>query len=75
MGVCANRKYGSVKLEFEDVCPACGDEMVKCAYRGKRFIARNVGDVDYRAWFVDDEFDEDGEPNYPEVVGGRDEGG
>jgi hypothetical protein len=70
-GCCGNRKYSSAMLESEDVCPACGEEMVKCAYMGKRVIARDIGDPNYRAVFVDDEFDENGEPNYPEVVGGR----
>ena len=70
-GVCGNRKYGSPKVESEDVCPACGEEMVKCAYVGKRFIPRNVGDLGYKAVFVDEEFDEFGEPNYVEVVGSR----
>ena len=70
-GVCGNRKYASVKLKSEDVCPACSEEMVRCAYTGKRVIAKNIGDVDYKSWFVDDEFDEDGEPNYIEVVGSR----
>jgi hypothetical protein len=74
-GVCGNRKFGSPKVRSMDVCPACGDEMVRCAYMGRRFIARNIGDADYKAWFVDDEFDEDGEPLYPEIVEGRDEGG
>jgi hypothetical protein len=71
-GCCGNRKYSSAKfiLKAEDVCPVCGGEMVRCFHAGKRFIAKNVGDVDYEAWFVDDEFDELGEPNYPEVVGG-----
>jgi hypothetical protein len=45
--------------------------MVRCAYMGKRFIPRDIGDVNYKACFVDDEFDEDGEPNYIDVVGGR----
>jgi len=27
------------------------------------------GDVNNKAWFVDDEFDECGEPNYVELVG------
>ena len=70
-GVCANRKYGSAKVESEDVCPACGDEMVRCAYVGKRFIPRNVGDLGYKACFVDVELDEFGQPNYVEVVGSR----
>jgi len=70
-GVCANRKYASAMLKSEDVCPACGDEMVRCAYVGKRVIARDIGDPNYRAVFVDDEFDECGEPKYPEIVGSR----
>jgi hypothetical protein len=70
-GVCGNRKFKSAKLETEDVCPACNEQMVKCAYWGKRHIARNVGDADYKAWFVDDEFDENGEPNYVEIDRGR----
>jgi len=70
-GVCGNRKYGSVKVESEDVCPACGEEMVRCAYVGKQAITRDIGDVNYKSVFVDDEFDENGEPNYVEVVGSR----
>lgn len=72
-GCCGNRKYSSVKFipKVEDVCPACGDEMVRCFHAGKRSIAKNVGDVDYEAWLVDDEFDEFDEPNYVEVVGSR----
>lgn len=73
-GVCAKRKYSSPKVVSEDVCCVCGEEMVKCAYMGKRFIPRNIGHVDYKAVFVDDEFDENGEENYPEVVGSRDYG-
>lgn len=75
-GVCGNRKYSSAtsKLKSEDACPACGGEMVKCSYRGKRFIAREIGDAGYVAWFVDEEFDECGEPNYVEVVGSREWG-
>jgi hypothetical protein len=32
---------------------------------------KDVGSADYVPLFVDDEFDEDGVPNYPDVVGGR----
>jgi hypothetical protein len=38
---------------------------------GKQLIAKDVGDADYKAWFVDDELDEKGEPNYVELVGSR----
>lgn len=69
-GVCGNRKFKSAKSLSQDVCPACNEEMVRCAYRGKRSIAKNVGNVDYKAWFVDEELDEYGEPNYVEFEGG-----
>jgi hypothetical protein len=45
--------------------------MVKCYHVGKRHLVKDIGDVDYRPLFVDDEFDELGEPNYIEIVGGR----
>jgi hypothetical protein len=70
-GVCGNRKFKSAKLEAEDVCPACNEDMVRCTYWGKRFIARDIGDPSYQKWFVDDEFDESGLPNYVDAVGGR----
>jgi hypothetical protein len=72
-GCCGNRKYGSAKFvpKAEDVCPACSNEMVRCFHAGRRRIVKDVGDVAYVACFVDDEFDENGEPNYVEVVGGR----
>jgi len=66
-GSCGNRKFAGVKGKSEDVCPACGGEMEKSVYVGNRFIAKNIGDVDYKAWFTDDEFDEDGKPNYVSV--------
>jgi hypothetical protein len=70
-GVCANRKYATPKVYSEDVCPVCSEEMVRCAYMGKRVISRNIGDENYKAWFADDEFDECGEPNYVEFYGSR----
>jgi hypothetical protein len=39
--------------------------------RGKRLIARDAGDANYKAWLVDDEFCRNGEPNYVELVGSR----
>jgi hypothetical protein len=69
-GVCGNRKFKSAKLESKDVCPACNEEMVRCAYSGKRHIVKDIGDARYQAWFVDDEFDSSGLPNYVDVGGG-----
>jgi hypothetical protein len=38
---------------------------------GKKRIAKNVGDANYKSWFVDDEFDSSGLPNYVDAGGGR----
>jgi hypothetical protein len=42
---------------------------MRCSHSGKHRIVRDIGDARYQAWFVDDEFDECGEPNYVEIVG------
>jgi hypothetical protein len=52
-------------------CPACHSEMTRKYHWGKRVIAKDIGDPEYREWFVDDEFDESGLPNYVDAVGGR----
>jgi hypothetical protein len=70
-GSCGNRKFKSAVVDVQISCPVCGDEMVKCMYMGRRGLIKDIGHVDYVPLFVDDEFGEDGEPNYPEVVGGR----
>ena len=44
--------------------------MVRSVHVGKRRIVKDLGSVGYESVFVDDEFDECGEPNYVEVVGG-----
>jgi len=43
--------------------------MHACIYVGKRYVVKDVGDADYVPLFVDDEFDENGEPNYIDVGG------
>jgi hypothetical protein len=67
-GECGNRKYASGKSESKAVCPACGGEGVKCYPR--HHLVKDIGSRDYKALFVDEEFDEDGEPRYIEIVGG-----
>lgn len=52
------------KVKNENLCPACHEEMSRCAYVGKRHIVKDVGSEGYVPLFVDDEFGEDGEPNY-----------
>jgi len=69
-GVCGNRKFKSEKVKNENLCPACHEEMSRCAYVGKRHIVKDVGSDGYVPLFVDDEFGEDGEPNYIDVAGG-----
>jgi len=70
-GACGNRKYKSQKLMSENVCPACGDDMVRAVYVGKRYIVKDVGHADYVSVFPFDEFDEDGMPNFIDFIGGR----
>jgi hypothetical protein len=65
--------YNKIKTKVprcEDICPACGEEMNRSVYVGKRQIVKDIGNPDYVPLFVDDEFDESGQPNYVEV-GGR----
>ena len=68
-GSVSYRKFKSVKLKADAVCPICQEEMVKCAYVGKKHIVTDVGEVGYVPLFADDEFDEDGEPKYIELGG------
>jgi hypothetical protein len=69
-GCCGNRKFKSANVDVENVCPVCESEMVRSVYVGKRRIVKDVGHPDYVPLFVDDEFDDDGEPNYIDVDGG-----
>jgi hypothetical protein len=70
-GTLSYRKFKSVPLESQDVCSVCHGEMTRAAYVGKRRIVKGVGVVGYVPVFVDDEFNESGEPNYIDVGGGR----
>jgi len=66
-GSCGNCKFKSEVVKTEIVCPACGEDMVKSMYFGKRRIVKDIGHVGYVPLFLDDEFDEDGNPNYEDV--------
>jgi hypothetical protein len=70
-GSCANRKFSGEKSMSEDLCPVCGEEMSRAVYVGKRRIIKNVGHADYKAVFLFDEFDEDGQPYFIDVIGSR----
>jgi len=64
-------KFKSEPLKVESVCPACSEEMVKSFHVGKRHIVKDIGSRDYVPLFVDDEFDNNGEANYVDAVGGK----
>lgn len=66
-GRCACRCYRSDRGEVKVVCPACEEEVVHSVHVGKHRIVKDIGSVDYVPWFVDDEFDENGDPNYIDV--------
>lgn len=70
-GCCANRKFKSAKVKNEVLCPVCEDEMVKRMYIGKSRLVKHIGSVDYRCVLVFDRFDEDGNPNFEDIVGSR----
>jgi len=67
-GSCGNRKFKSANVDVEVLCPACESVMVKSVYVGKRHIVKDFASADYVPLYIDDEFDEDGEPNYIDVV-------
>jgi hypothetical protein len=68
-GICGYNNLKGKKVKAEVPCPVCGDEMVRSVHVGKRRIVKDLGDVNYKSMFVDDEFDEFGKPNYVEVIG------
>jgi hypothetical protein len=59
-----------VKLKADSVCPACGSQMERMFNVGKRRIVEDLGNPDYVPLFVDDEFDDAGDPNYMDADGG-----
>jgi hypothetical protein len=61
-------------VPVEDTCPACGEEMTRSIHVGKDRIVRDVGNPEYVSVFVLPEFDENGDPNYVDVVSCRESG-
>jgi hypothetical protein len=70
-GVCGYRNFKGVKLFADVPCPVCGDAMSRHFHVGKRHIVKDLGHAGYVPFFVDDEFDEFGKPNYVDAAGGR----
>jgi hypothetical protein len=69
-GVCGNRKFASEVVDAKVTCPVCREETCRGHYVGKERIVKDVSDPNYRAVFLMDEFDENGEPNYIDDMGG-----
>lgn len=44
--------------------------MTRSVYVGKRRVVKDIGSPDYVPLFVDEEFNESGDPNYVEAGGG-----
>jgi hypothetical protein len=69
-GRLSNRKFKSGRPQSGVLCPACNKLMERVAHAGSRRIIRDFCHPEYVPYFVDDEFDERGLPNYPEIGGG-----
>jgi len=63
-GVLGNNRMKSLKAKPEVLCPACGYDMEKAVHVGKKRIPKEVSDEAYASLFLDDEFDDTGDPNY-----------
>jgi putative lipase involved disintegration of autophagic bodies len=59
------------KVKPEVLCPACGYGMEKAVHVGKKRVSKDISDEDYASLFLDDEFDDLGDPNYIVSGGGR----
>ena len=69
-GVCSYRKL-KVKVEKKkDLCPICGEELVKLQYLGFRRIVKERDLPDYVGSFVDDLVESDGSAIWREVGSG-----
>ena len=69
-GGCGNRKFSSEKVFCKSLCAVCSEEMTRAVYVGNEPFVKDVGHPDYKAVFLRDEFDENGEPNYIDKDGG-----
>jgi hypothetical protein len=71
-GCMSYSKFGSEKEHVEDCCPVCSENMTRSVYVGTACIIKDIGSPEYKAVFLDLEFDEeDGSPNYIDGWRGR----
>ena len=69
-GVCSYRKLKVTVEKKKDLCPICGEELVRLHYIGVQRIVRERGEHGYVCSFVDDLVDVDGSPNWCESSSG-----
>ncbi len=70
-GVLGYNKLKSSKVKPEVLCPACGSDMERAVHVGSKRVPKDVSDEAYASLFLDDEFDDAGDPNYICGGGGR----
>ena len=58
-------------LQNQVLCPACGYDMERAVHVGSKRIPKDVSDEAYASLFLDDEFDDAGDPNYICKGGGK----
>jgi hypothetical protein len=63
-GVLANRKMKSFPVKARVICPACGADMERSIYKGKKHVCLDFSAEEYAEAFADDEFDDVGDPNW-----------
>jgi hypothetical protein len=69
-GVCGYRRLKVTVERKKDLCPICGEELVKLPYLGVRRIIKERGLADYVGSFIDDLVGSDGSPNWCEASSG-----
>jgi hypothetical protein len=70
-GLLGCSKMKALKVKPEVLCPACHYGMEKAFHVGKKRVSKDVSEEDYASLFLDDEFDDAGDPNYIACGGGR----
>jgi hypothetical protein len=70
-GLCGNSKMKVSAVKPEVPCPACNSAMERVAHVGKKHISYSMSEEEYESLFLDDEFDDVGDPNYVRFGGGR----
>jgi hypothetical protein len=68
--MCSYRKLKVTVKRKKDLCPICGEELVRLHYLGVRRIVKVRGSPDYVGSFLDDLVNDDGSVNWCEAPSG-----